>query len=204
MLEIFDVDQGGDEWRVCRAGIPTASNFKLILAKGEGKTRRSYMYRLAAELVTGEPLESFSNGAMARGNAMEGEARDYFSFLMDVEPQKVGFIRNGRKGCSPDSLIGNSALLEIKTQRGDLLIETLLKDEFPTEFKAQVQGQLWVSEREICHLIVYWPGMPPFIKQAIRDDLYIRELSSAVDQFNEELDAVVSRIKSYGREREAA
>jgi hypothetical protein len=204
MLEIFaDIEQGTDAWRQTRCGLPTASAFSMILAKGQGKTRRSYLNRLAAEIITGEPLESFSNQSMARGNAMEGEARDYFSFLMDIEPRQIGFIRNGRKGCSPDSLIGNDALLEIKTQRGDLLIETLMKDEFPPEHKAQVQGQLWIADREFCHLIVYWPGMPPFIKRAHRDEAYIAELSAAVDQFNDELDAVVERINAYGLERAA-
>jgi hypothetical protein len=204
MLEIFSaLEQGTDAWRACRAGIPTASMFSAILAKGEGKTRKSYMNRLAAEIITGEPLENFSSQSMARGQTMEGEARNYFSFLMDVQPTRVGFIRNGQKGCSPDSLINENALLEIKTQRGDLLIETLLKDEFPSEHRAQVQGQLWVAEREICHLTVFWPGMPPFIKTVGRDEAYIRDLAAAVDQFNAELSAVVDRIKSYGI-REAA
>lgn len=205
MIEIFeDIEQGSDQWREVRCGLVTASNFKLVLAKGEGKTRRAYLNRLAAEIITGEPLEDFKSQSMARGNAMEAEARDYFSFLMDVEPRQIGFIRNGSKGCSPDSLIDDHALLEIKTQRGDLLIETLLKDEFPPEFKAQVQGQLWVTEREICHLFVFWPGFPPFLKEARRDPGYIIQLSDAVDQFNEELESVVEKIRSYGIERATA
>jgi predicted phage-related endonuclease len=205
-MEIFhDIEQGSDQWRACRAGLVTASNFKLVMAKGEGKTRKAYMHRLAAEIITGEPLESFSSPAMARGNAMESEARDYFAFRTDFQLTRVGFIRNGQKGCSPDSLIGGHALLEIKTQRGDLLIETLLKNEVPSEHKAQIQGQLWVAERDVCYLIVYWPGMPPFIRQIRREPLYIAELSDAVDRFNDELSAVVERIKSYGlREQEAA
>lgn len=199
MLEIFmDIEQGTDQWRACRAGIPTASMFSAILAKGQGKTRKSYMNRLAAEIITGEPLESYSNQSMARGHAMEDDARRFFAFLHDIEPQQVGFIRNGQKGCSPDSLIGDIAMLEIKTQRGDLLIETLLKDEFPSEHKAQVQGQLWVAEREICHLIVFWPSMPPFIKTVGRDEKYISDLGAEVARFNDELAQLVERIKSYG------
>lgn len=205
MIEIFDFQQNSGEWYRIRSGLATASNFKLILAKGEGKTRKSYMNRLAAEIITGEPLENFTSPAMARGQALEDEARAYFSFLMGAQPTPVGFIRNGKVGCSPDSLLGNSGLLEIKTQRGDLLIETLLKDEFPSEHRAQVQGQLWVAEREICHLIVFWPGMPPFIKTVGRDEPYIADLAAAVERFNEELAEVVERIKSYGlREQEVA
>lgn len=199
MLEIYnDIEQGTEQWRKIRCGLPTASMFKAILAKGEGKTRKSYLHRLAAEIVTGEPMESFSSGAMDRGRQMEEEARNFYSFLSDADTQLVGFVRNGKKGASPDSFVGSDGLLEIKTQRGDLLVETLFKGGFPSEHIAQVQGQLWVSERSWCDLIVYWPGMPPFIKRANRDDAYIKTLSAAVDQFNEELAAIVEKIKSYG------
>jgi hypothetical protein len=199
LIEIFeDLEQNSDAWRACRAGLPTASCFSDILAKGQGKTRASYMRRLAAEVITGEPLESFTSAAMERGHALEGEARQLYGFMNDVEPKQIGFIRNDRKGCSPDSLIGDNAMLEIKTQRGDLLIETILKDEFPSTHVAQVQGQLWIAEREYCDLLVYWPGLPPFIKRAYRDEKFISELSRAVSDFNADLDALVERIRSYG------
>ena len=200
MLEVYDtLEQGTSEWHAARAGIATASSFKAILAKGEGKTRKSYMHRLAAEIVTGEPLESYSNANMERGHLLEGEVRELYGFITDSDPKQIGFMRNGRKGCSPDSLIGEDGLLEIKTQRGDLLIETLLKDEFPSCHMAQVQGQILVSEREWCDLMVFWPGMPPFIKRAYRDAEYIQKLSEAIDKFNDELDDVVERIRSYGQ-----
>ena len=199
MMEIFeDLEQNSDAGRACRAGIPTASCFSQILAKGQGKTRAAYMRRLAAEIITGEPLESFTSAAMERGHALEDDARQLYAFMHDVEPKHVGFIRNDRKGCSPDSLINDNALLEIKTQRGDLLIETIQKDEFPSCHVAQVQGQLWIAEREYCDLLVYWPGLPPFIKRAYRDEKFISELSRAMSDFNNDLDTLVSRIRAYG------
>lgn len=200
MMEIFnEIKQGTDQWKEIRSGIPTASMFKAIIAKGEGKTRKAYLNRLAAEIITGESIESFTSQAMQRGTQMEDEARSFYCFLKDVETTQVGFIKNGRKGASPDSLIGIDGLLEIKTQRGDLLVETILKDEFPPEHMAQVHGQLWVSEREWCDLIVYWPNMPQFIKRIYRDESYINRLTQEIDRFNEELDKVVSKINSYGR-----
>jgi hypothetical protein len=201
--EIFDCDQNSDAWLSARCGLATASCFGQILAKGQGKTRASYMRRLAAEIITGEPLESFTSPAMERGHLLEDEARNLYAFMHDVEPKQVGFIRNGRKGCSPDSLIGDNAVLEIKTQRGDLLIETILKDEFPSCHVAQVQGQLWVAEREFCDLIVYAPGLPPFVKRAARDERFITELASAVALFNEELDDLVHKIRTYGGAQKA-
>jgi hypothetical protein len=207
-MEIYaDIEQGTDQWRQIRCGVPTASMFKTILANGrsggESVTRRKYMLSLAGERITGQPAETFSNHHMERGKLMEEEARNFYAFLTDAEPEQIGFIRSERAGCSPDSLIGASGLLEIKTAIPSLLIELILKDAFPPEHKAQTQGQLWVAEREWVDLCVYWPNLPPFIKRAYRDEAYIRALASAVDQFNEELAAVVERISAYSV-REAA
>lgn len=207
MMEIIDCSQNDDDWHRHRSGLVTASQMKTVLANGKGgtesKTRASYLRRLASEIITGEPLESFTSQAMARGHAMEDEARSYYAFLHDVEPQQVGFIRNGRKGCSPDSLLGTDGLLEIKTQRGDLLIETLLKDQIPPEHIAQIQGQLWIAERDWCDLTVFWPAMPTFVRRAGRDEVYIAKLSDAVDRFNDELDELVEKIRRYGSPSEA-
>ena len=201
MMEIVACEQGTDEWFRARAGRPTASQFSAILASGrnggESKTRRSYMLRLAAEIITGEPLESYSNANMERGKVMEAEARDLYAFMKDVSPEQVGFVINGPKGCSPDSFVDANGMLEIKTQRGDLLIETLFKGEFPPEHKAQCQGNLWVAEREWIDIAVYWPKMPLFAKRAHRDDSYIAQLDAAVRQFNDELHEMVERIRKY-------
>jgi hypothetical protein len=197
-VQIIDCTQGSEQWKRARMGIPTASNFADILAKGEGKTRRSYMRKLAAEIVTGDLGEEFSTPAMERGKLMEADARRLYSFVSDIDPMQVGFIRNGPVGWSPDSLLGDKGALEIKTQRADLLIETILKDEFPSEHKAQCQGGLWVGEREWIELCVYWPKMPLFVKKVYRDDVFIKTLAGEVDRFLSELHDLVARIQSYG------
>jgi hypothetical protein len=198
MIEVFyDIKQNSEEWFEIKKGLPSASQFKAIQAKGEGKTRASYMRKLAAEIITGKPSEELKSPDFDRGHEMEAEASDFYAFLTNTEPQPVGFVRNGKKGASPDRFIGDNALLEIKTQRGDLLIETILKGEFPSEHVVQVQGQLWVTEREWADIIVYWPNMPPFIRRAYRDSMYIHKLSQAVDQFNDELAELVEKIKAY-------
>ena len=199
-IEIIQCEQGTSQWFEARKGIPTASMFKAILAKGEGKTRKSYMLTLAAEIITGECGESFQSAAMERGKQMEEEARDLYAFRHGVQLQRVGFIVNGRMGCSPDSLIGNAGGLEIKTQRADLLAETILADKFPTEHIAQVQGNLMVAEREWWDLSVHWPKMPRFVKRAVRDEPYIANLRGEINRFNDELDGLVERISRYGKE----
>lgn len=203
MIEIITCEQGSDEWRKARAGIPTASEFSTVLAKGEGKTRRTYMLKLAGEILTGEPMESYSNVHMERGKVMEDEARDLYIFTQWVEPQRVGFIRNGDKGCSPDSLIGENGGLEIKTALPHIQIERLLKDELPPEHKAQVQGSMWVTERETWDFVSYWPNLPLLCVQVQRDNGYIANLAGEVARFNDELAKVVETIRARGLARAA-
>jgi hypothetical protein len=208
MMQVFtDLEQGSPEWFAARCGIVTASEFGTVLAKGEdggaSKTRKTYLYKLAGEIITGQPAESYRNGHMERGQQLEPEARATYEFETDAVCERVGFIRNGRVGASPDSFVGANGLVEIKTTLPGLLIEAMLSDKFPAKHKAQCQGQLWISEREWIDIAVYWPGMPLFIKRATRDEAYIRNLADAVERFNAELDAIVERVRAYGR-REAA
>jgi len=201
MIQVFDCEQGSPEWFQSRLGIPTSSEFASILASGkdgkESKTRKTYMLKLAGEIITGEVTESFSNIHTERGHVLEPEARELYEFGTDTKTQQVGFIRNGAKGCSPDSLIGVDGLLEIKTKLPHLLIEAMLRDDFPPEHKAQCQGALWVSEREWVDIAIYWPKLPLVTRRAYRDEKYIATLSDAVDKFNEELAAVVERIREF-------
>ena len=209
MLTVYDCEQGSEDWFRARMGIPTASEFGTVLAPragSEGKMRRTYLHKLAGEIITGEPMERYGNAHMDRGHEMEAEARSLYAFMSDADPTQIGFLRNGQKGCSPDSLIGDAGMLEIKTKLPHLLIDCILKDDFPAEHKAQCQGALWVAEREWVDIAVYWPRMPLFVKRAYRDEEYISKLSDAIDAFNADLVAVVDRIKAYGVEpaREAA
>jgi hypothetical protein len=136
---------------------------------------------------------------MDRGKQMEAEARDLYAFLHDEPLQRVGFIRNGDKGCSPDSLAGTKGGVEIKTALPHILIDILQRDQAPTEHTAQVQGTLWVAEREWWDLVVYWPKMPMFKKRIFRDEAYIAQLKKAVSLFNEELAELEAQIRKLAR-----
>lgn len=201
-MKVHDCQQGSPEWFALRAGKVTASELQTVLAKGKdggsSATRRAYMLRLAGEIITGQCAETYSNGHMERGKAMEAEARERYAFECDADPQTIGFIENGRHGASPDALIGPNGLLELKTKEPHRLIECLLRDTFPPEHKAQCQGSLWIAEREWIDLAIYWPGMPLTIHRAHRDELYIKTLSHAVEAFNAELDMVVTTVRAYG------
>lgn len=197
-VEIFDCEQGSEEWHHLHLGIPTSSNFAAILAKGEGKTRRTYLMKCLAERFTGEPADSFVNAHMERGKAMEDEARNLYAFMYNAEPRRVGFIRNGKMGCSPDSLLGDKGGLEIKTKLGHLQLEALFADKLPPEHKAQVQGCLMVAEREFWHFTSFWPRLPLLVVPVYRDEPYIKILRSEVDRFNDDLDALTAKLISQG------
>lgn len=206
-MQIIECDQNSPEWFAARAGIPTASEFSTVMAVGKqgGKSvgRVSYLNRLAGEIITGEVEESYTNPHMERGKALEDEARDLYTFESGAAPMRVGFIRNGQKGCSPDSLIGDKGGLEIKTALAHIQIGRLLKDELPSEHKAQVQGSLWVAEREWWDFVSYSPKLPLFIKRVYRDEDYIKKLALEVDLFNTELQQTVECIRRYGEKAAA-
>jgi hypothetical protein len=207
MIEIINCDQGTPEWYTARAGIPTASEFHTVLAVGpkggKSATRVAYLNKLVGEIITGEPMVNFVSPDMERGKIMEDEARDLYSFTYDIEPERVGFIRNGDKGASPDSLIGDKGGLEVKSAAPHVQVARLLSDELPSEHVAQVQGNLWIAEREHWDFVSYCPKMPLFVKRVYRDEDYIKKLALGVELFNVELQQTVEYIRRYGR-REAA
>lgn len=201
-IEILTCEQGSPEWYEARRGLPTASMFSTILASGKGggesKTRRTYLLKLAGEILTGEPMESYSNDAMERGKVMEDEVRNLYVFERDNEVERVGFIKNGKKGCSPDGLIGKKKMLEIKTTAPHLLIDIHLRQEFPPGHLAQCQGNLWVAEREEIDIAIGYTKMPLYVQTIRRDENYIMALEYAVKEFNDELAHVVAQMRRLG------
>lgn len=202
-LQIFNCEQGTPEWYAARAGIPTASEFDTVMAKGKGggesKTRRTYMLKLVGERITGDPMYSYSNDHMERGKEMEAQARDLYAMVAEVEPVQIGFMRRGDAGASPDSLVGDNGLVEIKTKLAHLQLDVLLTNELPSEHKAQCQGQLWIAAREWLDFVSYWPGLPLFVKRVYRDEPYIARLKVEVDSFNAEMLEVIEQVKQYKR-----
>jgi len=200
-VEILDFAQNSPEWIAARAGIPTSSEFSTVMAKGrnggESLTRKKYLYKLAAERIIGQPVEVWGGNAHTeRGHALEPEARALYALMSDADPKRVGFIRRGPVGCSPDSLIGDDGLLEIKTKLPHLQVELLESKVLPPEHKAQIQGQLWVSGREWTDFFSYWPGLPPFQTRVHREPIYIAEMQKAVVDFLAELEALTARINA--------
>lgn len=207
----FDVEQRSPEWDELRRGVPTASWFSVVLARGTdggpSVERARYMRRLAGEILTGEKAEeTFRSKAMERGSNMESDARAHYERTRLVDLQQIGFARrklpSGRfVGCSPDSLIGAMKVLEIKTMMPELLIELMKKGArgFPSEHRAQCQGALWLLDRDEIDLMMFYRGMPMAPTFTLeRNDVYIKELSEQVEVFDWELNKMVQEMKAMG------
>ena len=201
----YDCEQGSPEWGNLRLGLPTASMYAALLADGKGRgpggksmMRATYMRKLAGEIITGQPMESYSNAHMERGKEYEPEARERYAFIKGCELRRVGFIRRGRTGYSPDALVDDDGTLEAKSMQPDLLIELHESGGFPGKYIAQCQGSLLVTGRAWCDLAIYWPGMPMWIQRMNRDEFYIAYLRGEIDRFNDELFVLVEKIKRIG------
>lgn len=198
-LQIFsdeECPQGSESWFRARMGIPTASEFKTIIAvkkdAREKKTRMTYMRKLAAERIRNMPMEvGYSNEHMERGKEQENMARETYAFHVGLPVQRVGFIRNGSMGCSPDAIVGEGGV-EIKCALSHIQLERLQDNELPAEFRHQVMGNMFVTKRPWWDFVSFCPGMRTLILRVFRDEQAIKEIEAAVHQFNNELDVMVA------------
>lgn len=194
-LEILTMEQGSEAWHQAKCGIPSASNFSKVLAKGKGLTRRKYLYTLAGERITDTPAEGYNNAHMERGKEMEAEARDHYEFTTGSAVEQIGLMLNHGAAYSPDGLVGDDGLVEFKSMTPSVLIEHIELDRLPPEHVAQCQGGLWVSGRKWLDYRGYWPAMPTLAFRVERDEEYIAEtLIPEIEAFNRDLDALIARL----------
>lgn len=197
---IKNIPQGSDEWLKLRCGIVTASCMSKVLSKGEGKTRKAYMMQIAAEMMTGEPQETYTNKSMEWGTEVEPQARSYYELETGLDVEEVTIILNDHAGYSPDCLVNNDGLVEIKCPNTTTHLEYLLANKVPAKYKAQIQTGLWVSEREWCDFISFDPRIKGpkkyFCKRQHRDDDYIRNIETETKRFNDELGELVEKLRA--------
>ena len=172
-MKTHDVEQRSKEWHVLRAGKPTASGFsKMLTSKGEpSKSMEGYAHSLAAELFSGKPeLDAWEGNQFSeRGKVLEEEAITWYEFTRDETVVPVGFVTNDEEtlGCSPDGLIGNDGLIEVKCLKAERHIEVVLyhkkHGKCPTSYFQQTQGQMLICERKWCDILFYHPDLPSLI-----------------------------------------
>jgi putative phage-type endonuclease len=192
-MKIYDCIQGTTEWLELRAGIPTASQAdQIVTPTGKpSKSAERYLYTLLAERCLGRPITEHVTFYMRRGSEMEKEALAYYQFMRDVKTEVVGFITtdDGLIGASPDQLVEEDGLLEIKCPTAHQHMQWLCQDGGAyKEYKVQCQTQLLVSERSWVDVLSYYPGLPEALVRIERDEDFISLLGAGIYTFIHELE----------------
>ena len=199
----LDHPQGSAEWIRARLGKPTASNFDRIITpktRKPGASADKYMWQLLAEWLSGQSLDEYVSQYMERGTEMEEQAVRFYELQRDVETQLVGFCLrdDGLVGASPDRMVGDDGLLEIKCPALVTHIGYLLNPDGLDAYNCQAQGQLWITGRQWVDLLSYNPEMPPSLVRYHRDEEFIAALEAAVNQFIERLAFAKERLIALG------
>ena len=202
-------EQQTEEWFSQRLGKVTASRVADIIAKtksGYSTSRANYMAELICERLTGSRGDSYMNAAMAWGTATEPPARSAYEAATGQLVETVGFVPHPtilEAGASPDGLVGDDGLVEIKCPNTSTHIDTLLGKSVPSKYITQIQWQLACTGRKWCDFVSYDPRMPEnmqmFLFRVPRNDETIAELVKEVVQFLLELDGKITNLqKEYG------
>lgn len=205
----MELVQGTPDWLAARAGSLGASQVHEALTRtktGWGAGRANIKARMVAERLTGQPQESFSNAAMQWGNDWEDAARTAYAFLHGVTVAQMGLaVHPTIKGthASPDGLVGDKGLVEIKCPNTATHIETLKSQIIPAKYQTQMLWQMICLGREWCDFASFDPRMPEemqlFVARLHRDDARVAELESGVAEFIAEVDADVAALTTLYR-----
>ena len=202
--DAIHLEQGTDEWKMARLGHVSASNLDAVMAKvktGESKTRLDYKIRVATEQITNAIQDSYSNQYMEWGIEQEPFARMAYEACTESFVEKTGFWKHPDIkwfGCSPDGLVGDDGLIEIKCPKSTTHVKYLLDNKLPDDYYWQVHGQMLVTGRKWVDFISFDPRMPEhkqlFITRVNRDEEIMAQLKVAVIGFLSEVDEMIQRI----------
>lgn len=209
-----EIIQGSPEWHALRCGKVTASRVADVIAqttKGWGASRVNYAAELIAERLTGVSAEGFTNAAMQWGTDQEPNARAAYEFMHDVTVEQIAFVVHPSipdAGASPDGLVGESGLVEIKCPNTATHIDTLIKQTIPAKYITQMMWQMACTGRAWCDFVSYDPRLPEsmqlFVKRVDRDSAMIESLEREVVAFlMEEVETKVEILRRL-YEQEAA
>lgn len=202
-----EIIQGSAEWFALRCGKVTASKVADVMAKvksgGEAASVKNYRAQLVCERLTGNIEETYTNGAMQRGIELEPQARVCYEFLKGVTVEEVAFVDHPTvpmSGASPDGLIGDDGLVEIKCPNTATHIEYLLGGKPPAQYIPQMMWQMACTGRQYCDFVSYDPRLPEemqlFVVRLERDELTIKEMETAVIAFNQSVEDMIKNLRA--------
>lgn len=199
------VEQGSEEWLKIRLGKVTASGVADVLAKtktGVSASRGNYLIKLAIQRVTGVIEESYTNDAMQWGKDHEAQARVAYEVASGNFVDQVAFVDHPAIlwfGASPDGLVNDDGLVEIKCPNSATHWSYIKDDGPPNKYYIQMQAQMACTGRSWCDFVSYDPRMPErsqlYIKRVMREDDYIAEMEAEVKKFLDEVAVEVKLMK---------
>ena len=202
-----DIEQRTESWFAVRCGKVTASRVADIMAKtktGYAASRDNYMAQLVCERITGKPAESYSNAAMQWGTEQEPFARAAYEAHTGVIVEETGFHSHPTieaAGASPDGLVGEDGLVEIKCPNTATHIETLLDEFIPIKYFCQMQMQMVCTGRKWCDFVSFDPRMPEgaqlFVQRLNRDEEFVIKMEEEIRKFLSELDYKTSKVNDF-------
>ncbi|ADJ23356.1 phage-type endonuclease [Hyphomicrobium denitrificans ATCC 51888] len=213
-MNVIDCEQNSAEWLAARCGNLGASSIADMVAKtrtGWGASRFNLAARIVCERLTGTPQESYTNAAMQWGHDTEPQARAMYEFMRDVAVQQVGLVLHpsiNKSHASPDGLVGDAGLIEIKCPNTATHIETLLSEDVEGKYIKQMQWQMACCGRAWCDFVSFDPRLPAemqmFVQRVPRDDGFIAELEREARLFLAEIDKTIATLSDKYLSREAA
>ena len=200
----MEIEQRSEDWFAIRLGKVTASRVADVIAKtktGYSTSRENYMAQLVVERLTQTKAESYTNAAMQWGTDQEPFARAAYEAAQGVMVEEVGFVPHPTiewAGASPDGLVGDDGLVEIKCPNTATMIEALLTGKVPTKYFTQMQFQMACTGTKFCDYVVFDPRMPAkaqlFVTRVNRDDAYIAEIEAEIIKFLAEVESQVQQL----------
>jgi putative phage-type endonuclease len=204
-IEATKIEQGSLEWKMLRAGKVTASRVADVLSKiksGESAGRKNYKMDLVAERLTNQPAESFTNSAMQWGTEQEPFARIAYETKMNLFVEQIPFMDHPKIewfGCSPDGLVAEDGLIEIKCPNTTTHLEYIDGGKPPAKYIPQMQTQMACTGRKWCDFVSFDPRLPEnlqlFVVRLDRDDGYIKDMETEVQKFLQEVDELFTKLK---------
>ncbi len=201
--------QGSADWFAARCGKVTASRVADVIAKtktGWGASRANYAAELIAERLTKTTAPSFTNAAMQWGTDTEPQARQAYIERTDFNVSLIGFVDHpeiAMCGASPDGLIGDTGLVEIKCPNTATHLDTLLSETVPTKYLTQMQWQMACTGADWCDFASYDPRLPAdmalFVRRIERHTPTIVELETEVAAFLDDISDTLRQLaEKYG------
>lgn len=203
-MKIYDnIEQKSEQWYQCRLGKITASTFHTLL--GNSETKKTLLLKITAERITGKLIEdNYTNSDIERGIELENTARLDYEFRNDCKVQQIGFAElDEYVGCSPDGLVGDDGLIEIKCPRETTFLSQVISGRIKPEYITQMQFNMYVLDRKWCDYVMYSETLGLFVKRVERDEKLIEEIKTCIEECKQTIQENINKYNdNKGKQNE--